>query len=144
MPLPASGEQIKKLGERLASGVRVSDGDLALLEELVACHMQVLEEARPRMAGLADTGGHVAAARDAPGEDHSDDHREAGPRARYVPGPDAGLGRNPPVGPRTFEQQDRLAAAICGLFLLHLRALKIMNRRRGPATDTGVRRRRNH
>lgn len=57
VPLPASREQIRKLGERLAAGDPVSDDDLGTLEELVACHMAVLELARPRLDGVAETVG---------------------------------------------------------------------------------------
>jgi ppGpp synthetase/RelA/SpoT-type nucleotidyltranferase len=51
--LPASREQINRLGRRLASGDPVSDEDLQALEELIACHLTALELARPRVNGLA-------------------------------------------------------------------------------------------
>ncbi|MDR2985833.1 MAG: hypothetical protein LBV34_13435 [Nocardiopsaceae bacterium] len=53
--LPTSGEQIRKLGERLASGNPISDKDDGLLEELVACHLEAIQLARPQLDGLADT-----------------------------------------------------------------------------------------
>lgn len=57
MLLPASREQINKLGKRLASSSTVSDDDLRALEELIACHLAALELARPRVNSLAaDTG----------------------------------------------------------------------------------------
>jgi ppGpp synthetase/RelA/SpoT-type nucleotidyltranferase len=55
--LPASREQINKLGKRLACGSPISDEDLRALEELIACHMAALELARPRVDGLADDMG---------------------------------------------------------------------------------------
>jgi ppGpp synthetase/RelA/SpoT-type nucleotidyltranferase len=57
MPLPTSREQIKRLGSRIASADVISDPDLHLLEELVACHGEALAIARPRLDGLgADVG----------------------------------------------------------------------------------------
>ena len=53
MLLPASREQINKLGKRLASSDPVSDDDLRALEELTACHLTALELARPRVDDLA-------------------------------------------------------------------------------------------
>jgi ppGpp synthetase/RelA/SpoT-type nucleotidyltranferase len=52
-----SRNQIEKLGRRLAASSEVSDSDLNALEDLVACHMSVLELARPRLDGLATTVG---------------------------------------------------------------------------------------
>ena len=57
MLLPASREQINKLGKRLASSDPVSDDDLRALEELTACHLTALELARPRVDGLAADWG---------------------------------------------------------------------------------------
>jgi hypothetical protein len=58
MPLPSSREEINRLGRRLAADDPISDVDLHALEELTACHMTVLELARPRLDGLAE---HVGA-----------------------------------------------------------------------------------
>jgi hypothetical protein len=55
--LPASREQIRKLGVRLASGNPISAEDDRALEELVACHLQALQLARPCLDGLADAAG---------------------------------------------------------------------------------------
>jgi hypothetical protein len=57
MLLPASGEQIKKLGVRLASGAPISANDDRALEELVACHLQALQLARPRLDDLDEATG---------------------------------------------------------------------------------------
>jgi ppGpp synthetase/RelA/SpoT-type nucleotidyltranferase len=57
VPLPASREQINKLGDRLAADRAPSDDDLRQLEELVACHMTALELARPRLDDLAERAG---------------------------------------------------------------------------------------
>lgn len=57
MPLPLSRSQIEKLGRRLAASTGIADTDLGALEDLVACHMSVLELARPRLSGLAETVG---------------------------------------------------------------------------------------
>jgi hypothetical protein len=56
--LPASREEINRLGRRLAADDPISDVDLQALEELTACHMAALELARPRLDGLAE---HVGA-----------------------------------------------------------------------------------
>lgn len=57
MPLPASRNQINKLGKRLAASTEISPEDSALLEDLIACHQESLEQARPRLDGLAETVG---------------------------------------------------------------------------------------
>jgi ppGpp synthetase/RelA/SpoT-type nucleotidyltranferase len=61
MPLPASKSQINKLGKRLAKGGDISTEDAAMLEELIVCHQEALEQARPRLSGLDDiVGGQLA------------------------------------------------------------------------------------
>lgn len=55
--LPASREQINKLGKRLAADGPITDEDLEALEELIACHMTALELARPRLDGLSEEVG---------------------------------------------------------------------------------------
>jgi hypothetical protein len=57
VPLPASGEQIKKLGIRLASGDPISAEDDHAPEELVTVTCSRLELARPRLNGLAEAVG---------------------------------------------------------------------------------------
>jgi hypothetical protein len=47
-----SRSQMQKLGERLAASAEVSDADHSALEEITACHLQALEDARPRLDGL--------------------------------------------------------------------------------------------
>lgn len=42
---------------RLAAGNPISPEDDHALEELVACHLQALQLARPRLDGLADAAG---------------------------------------------------------------------------------------
>jgi hypothetical protein len=55
--LPASREEINRLGRRLATDSPISDDDLHALEELAACHMMALELARPRLDDLAECVG---------------------------------------------------------------------------------------
>ena len=57
MPLPTSRSQINKLGKRLAASEVIAPEDAALLEELIACHQEVLEWARPRLDGLSEAAG---------------------------------------------------------------------------------------
>jgi Region found in RelA / SpoT proteins len=53
MPLPMSKSQINKLGKRLAAaGEDISAQDNEMLEDLIACHQEVLEQTRPRLDGL--------------------------------------------------------------------------------------------
>lgn len=57
MPLPASRNQINKLGKRLAAKTAISPEDARMLEDLIACHQEALERARPRLDGLAEAVG---------------------------------------------------------------------------------------
>jgi ppGpp synthetase/RelA/SpoT-type nucleotidyltranferase len=57
MPLPTSRSQINKLGKRLAAKADISSEDAQLLEDLIACHQEALERARPRLDGLAEVIG---------------------------------------------------------------------------------------
>ncbi len=57
MPLPASKSQINKLGKRLAASTDITPRDAAMLEDLIACHQEALERARPNLDGLADVIG---------------------------------------------------------------------------------------
>jgi hypothetical protein len=50
-----SRRQVNKLGARLAANPEISAADDQLLEELIACHLAVLESARPRLDDLAET-----------------------------------------------------------------------------------------
>jgi ppGpp synthetase/RelA/SpoT-type nucleotidyltranferase len=57
MALPASRNQINKLGKRLAAGTEISSEDSDMLEDLIACHQEALEQARPRLDELEETVG---------------------------------------------------------------------------------------
>jgi hypothetical protein len=52
-----SPRKINQLGERLAASPAISPADDRLLEEIVACHLETLESARPRLDGLGETVG---------------------------------------------------------------------------------------
>lgn len=57
MPLPTSRNQINKLGKRLAASEIIAPEDAQMLEELIACHQETLERARPRLDELAEAVG---------------------------------------------------------------------------------------
>lgn len=133
MPLPASREQIKKLGERLASGDHVSDDDLRLLEELVACHMQALEVGRPRLDGLAEAVGtpalhitHRAKTTQTIIEKLRREHEMSLARMQDLAGIRV-------VAGVSFEQQDALAAEVARRFPADPREPKLVDRRARPS-----------
>lgn len=133
MLLPASREQIRKLGERLASGETASDTDLRLLEELVACHMQALELARPRLNGLAEAVGtaplhvtHRAKTTQTIIEKLRREHGMSLARMRDLAGIRV-------VGAVTFDGQDQLADEVARRFPADPRDPKIVNRRARPS-----------
>jgi hypothetical protein len=133
MLLPASGEQIRKLGERLASGNPISPDDDHLLEELVACHLRALELARPRLNGLpaaASTGPlHITARAKTTGtiiEKLRREHRMSLARMGDLAGFRI-------VGAISFADQDRLGAMIAECFPADPRAPKLINRRATPS-----------
>jgi ppGpp synthetase/RelA/SpoT-type nucleotidyltranferase len=57
VPLPTSRNQINKLGKRLAASTDIAPEDARMLEDLIACHQEALERARPRLDGLAEVVG---------------------------------------------------------------------------------------
>jgi ppGpp synthetase/RelA/SpoT-type nucleotidyltranferase len=57
VPLPTSRSQVNKLGKRLAAAAVISAEDIAMLEDLIACHQETLERSRPRLNGLAEAVG---------------------------------------------------------------------------------------
>lgn len=133
VPLPASREQIKRLGNRLASGDPVPDDDLRLLEELVACHMTALELARPLLDGLAEAAGapplhitHRAKTTQTIIEKLRREHGMSLARMRDL----AGIRI---VGAITFAQQDALAAEIARRFPADPREPKLIDRRADPS-----------
>lgn len=133
MLLPASREQIKKLGERLACGDPISDDDLHALEELTACHMTALELARPRLNGLAESLGiaplHITH-RPKTTQTIIEKLRRHGdmslPRMQDL----AGIRI---VGSFTFADQDRLSEEIARRFPPDPRVPKIVDRRINPS-----------
>jgi ppGpp synthetase/RelA/SpoT-type nucleotidyltranferase len=131
--LPTSREQINKLGQRLALGEPVSDDDLHLLEELVACHAQALELARPRLDGLAETVGtpplHVTHRAKTTGTIVEKLRRERGMELARV----QDLAGIRIVGGITFDWQDQLAAEIVRRFPADPRQPKIRDRRTEPS-----------
>jgi len=130
--LPASREQIRKLGERLASGSRVSDDDLHALEELVACHMYALELARPRLDGLAEAVGaaplHVTH-RPKTTTTIIEKLRREGDMSLARMQDLAGIRI---VGAFTLTEQERLADEICQRLPADPRAPKTVDRRADP------------
>lgn len=133
MLLPASREQINKLGGRLASDEPASEDDLHLLEELVACHAYALELARPRVDSLAADLGtaplhitHRAKTTQTIIEKLCREHTMALARVQDL----AGIRI---VGAIRFDEQDQLAAEIARLFPADPRAPKIVDRRKEPS-----------
>jgi ppGpp synthetase/RelA/SpoT-type nucleotidyltranferase len=57
VPLPISRNQIKKLGTRLAASSEISAADDQMLEDLIACHLDILDRGRPRLEGLNEAAG---------------------------------------------------------------------------------------
>lgn len=133
MLLPASREQIRKLGERLASGDPVPNDDLHLLEELVACHMQALELGRPRLDGLAEAAGtaplhitHRAKTTQTIIEKLRREHGMSLPRMQDLAGIRV-------VAGVSFGQQDALAAEIAQRFPADPREPRVVDRRARPS-----------
>jgi ppGpp synthetase/RelA/SpoT-type nucleotidyltranferase len=115
MALPMSRTQIQKLGERLAAGAD-EDHDREALEELVACHLAVIETGRPRLDGLADAVGtaplHISHRPKTTTTIIEKLQRESGmslPRMQDL----AGIRI---VGPISLDEQDRLADEIMRRF----------------------------
>jgi len=131
--LPASREQIRKLGERLASGDPVSDDDASALEDLVACHMAALEIARPRLDGLAETAGtvalHITYRAKTTQTIIEKLRREHGMSLARV----QDLAGIRVVGAFSVADQDRLAEEICDRFPSDPRAPKLRDRRAEPS-----------
>jgi ppGpp synthetase/RelA/SpoT-type nucleotidyltranferase len=130
---PASREQINKLGKRLASGMPASDDDLHLLEELVACHSDALELARPRVSGLAADLGtpplhitHRAKTTQTIIEKLRREHGMQLARVRDL----AGIRI---VGQIRLDEQDQLAAEIVRRFPRDPREPRIVDRRISPS-----------
>jgi len=131
--LPASREQINKLGKRLASGDPASDDDLHALEELIACHLTALELARPRVNDLAATMGtaplhitHRAKTTQTIIEKLRREHEMALARVQDL----AGIRI---VGALRLDEQDLLAAEIAQRFPADPRDARIVNRRANPS-----------
>jgi ppGpp synthetase/RelA/SpoT-type nucleotidyltranferase len=132
MLLPTSGEQIRKLGVRLATDNPISPEDDQLLEELVACHLRALELARPRLDGLSEAIGtgplHITARAKTTGTIIEKLRRERGmslARMRDVAGFRI-------VGVFSFAAQDRLYDEIAQRFPADPREPKRVDRRTDP------------
>lgn len=133
MLLPASREQIKKLGERLACGEPIAEDDLQALEELIACHLTALELARPRLNGLSESLGippvHITH-RPKTTQTIIEKLRRHGdmslPRMQDL----AGIRI---VGQFGFVDHDRIAAEITQRFPADPRSPKIIDRRVNPS-----------
>lgn len=133
MPLPTSRNQINKLGKRLAVSTEISSEDSAMLEELIACHQDTLEQARPRLDGLEEAVGtrrlYISARPKTTGTIVE--------KLRRSPnGPLAGiqdLAGFRIVGDITFDQQDELCAEIMRRFPADPREPAPKNRRLEPS-----------
>lgn len=133
MLLPTSREQINKLGRRLASADPVTDDDLRLLEELVACHAQALELGRPRLDGVAETAHtvllhitHRAKTTQTIVEKLRREHGMALARVQDL----AGIRI---VGAIRLDEQDLIAAEIARRFPADPRPPRIIDRRADPS-----------
>jgi hypothetical protein len=130
--LPASREQINKLGKRFASGEPISDDDFRALEELIACHLTALELARPRLDGLAALGTAPLYITHRPKTTQTiieKLRRERGMALARV----QDLAGIRIVGAISFDQQDQLAAEIARLFPPDPREPRIVDRRAEPS-----------
>jgi hypothetical protein len=131
--LPASREQINKLGKRLASGGGVSDDDLRALEELTVSHLTALELARPRVNGLAvDTGTaplHITHRAKTTQTIIEKLRREQGMALARV----QDLAGIRIVGAMRFDEQDMLAEEIARRFPADPREARTVNRRANPS-----------
>jgi ppGpp synthetase/RelA/SpoT-type nucleotidyltranferase len=133
MPLPASRNQINKLGKRLAASTEISPEDSALLEDLIACHQESLEVARPRLDGLAETLGtrrlYISARPKTTGTIVEKLQRSPnGPLASIQD-----LAGFRIVGDITFAQQDDLCAELMRRFPADPREPAVRNRRLEPS-----------
>ena len=133
MLLPASREQINKLGSRLASGAPASEDDLHLLEELVVCHAFALELGRPRVNGLASELGtaplHITHRAKTTQTIIEKLRRERGMALARV----QDLAGIRIVGAIEFDEQDQLAAEIVRRFPADPREARIVDRRTNPS-----------
>lgn len=133
MPLPVSKNQVNKLGKRLAASAEISPEDSAMLEELIACHQEALEQARPRLDGLEDAVGtrqlYISA--------RPKTTATIVEKLRRSPnGPLAGiqdLAGFRIVGDITFDQQDELCAEVMRRFPADPREPVPRNRRLEPS-----------
>lgn len=133
MLLPASREQINKLGKRLALNDPVSDEDFRALEELTACHLTALELARPRVNGLAAHLGtaplHIAHRPKTTQTIIEKLRREHGMALARV----QDLAGIRIVGALRFDEQDLLGEEILRRFPADPREARIVNRRANPS-----------
>lgn len=131
--LPASREQINRLGRRLAADGPVSDDDLHLLEELTACHMAALELARPRFSGMAKQVGtgplHITHQAKTTQTIIEKLRREQGMNLARV----QDLAGIRVVGSMGLELQDQAAAEVAVRFPADPREARIVDRRASPS-----------
>jgi hypothetical protein len=133
VPLPTSKKQIDKLGKRLAAGDVVAAEDAAFLEELIACHQEILEQSRPRLDGLAEaasTGVLYVTARPKTTTTIIEKLRRNpnGPLSRIQD-----LAGFRIVGALTYGQQDQVRDEIIRRFPADPRAPAVMDRRIQPS-----------
>jgi Region found in RelA / SpoT proteins len=129
-----SRNQIKKLGARLAASSEISAADDRMLEDLIACHLETLESARPRLDGLAETVGtgplHVSHRPKTTGTIIEKLRRQGGSMPLHSMQDLAGFRV---VGAFSFSDQDRLAAEIARRFPADPREPRIRDRRAEPS-----------
>lgn len=128
-----SRRKINQLGERLAAGPAISPDDDRLLEEIVACHLEILERARPRLDGLAEAVGtgplHISHRPKTTGTIIDKLRRQSSmPLATMQD-----LAGFRVVGAFSFYDQDWLADEVARRFPADPRAPKIRNRRAEPS-----------
>lgn len=128
-----SRNQINRLGIRLAEGSEISAADDRLLEELIACHLETLDEARPRLDGLAEQLGtgplHISHRPKTTGT-IIDKLRRAGRMPLATMQDLAGIRV---VGTFSLADQDRLAAEIAERFPADPRVPRVRDRRAEPS-----------
>jgi hypothetical protein len=129
-----SRNQIKKLGGRLAASSEISAADDQMLEDLIACHLEILERGRPRLEGLGEATGvgplHVGLRPKTTGTiiDKLRRHGDSMPLHSMQD-----LAGFRVVGVFSFAKQDDLAAEICRRFPADPREPRIRDRRAEPS-----------
>lgn len=133
MPLPLPKNAIKMLGKRLADSPEPTEDDLALLEELIQCHSDVLAVATPRLADLPESGEFAVQAV----TNRAKTTQTIIEKLRRQPNMDLArmqdLAGIRVVGQFTLEQQDALAAEVMRRFPADPREPRLVDRRAAPS-----------